>query len=32
MSDDLHCDGCDRQVARDETTRTETMGDLDSDT
>lgn len=32
MGDDLHCDTCDRRVARDEATRTETMGDLDPTT
>ncbi|WP_193767583.1 hypothetical protein [Halorientalis pallida] len=29
MSDDLHCDTCERDVAREEATRTKTMGDLD---
>jgi hypothetical protein len=32
MSDDLYCDQCDLQVTRENATRTETMGDLDSET
>ena len=32
MTEDLHCDTCDADVSRADATRTETYGDLDSDT
>jgi Zn finger protein HypA/HybF involved in hydrogenase expression len=32
MTEEFHCDTCDADVPRTEATRTETYGDLDSDT
>jgi hypothetical protein len=31
LPDSFHCDACDRDVPREEATRTETLGDLDSE-